>query len=100
MVIDNPLVQDTAQQTMGEVIHSLQYMALTIPIPEHENEDGETVIQLSRAQMCGLRNLIQCSQAAVESCYNQIGKELGQCQCSKQHESEQPCNQNRQNEQD
>lgn len=87
MIIDNPLVQETAQQTMGEVIHSLQYMAMTIPIPEHENDDGETVIQLSRAQMCGLRNLIQCNQAAVESCYNQIGKELNQCHCPKADEN-------------
>lgn len=82
MMLDNPLVQETAQQTMGEVIHSLQYMAMTIPIPEHENEDGETVIVLSRAQMCGLRNLIQCNQAAVESCFYQIGQELKQCQCN------------------
>ena len=81
MVIDNPLVQQTAQQTMGEVIHSLQYMALTIPIPELENDDGETVIQLTRAQMCGLRNLIQCNQAAIESCYEQIAKELRNCRC-------------------
>ena len=79
MVIDNPLVQPTAQQTLGEVIHSLQYMAMTIPIPEHENDDGDTIITLTRAQMCGLRNLIQCNQAAVESCYQQVAKELRNC---------------------
>jgi len=77
MIIDNPLVKETAQQTMGEVIHSLQYMATTLPVPWEEDAEGNTTIELSRQQMCGLRNLLQCNQAAVESCYNQIGRELG-----------------------
>lgn len=76
MVIDNPLVKDTAQQTAGEVIHSLQYMAYTLPIPSQEDEEGEVNIVLNRQQMCGLRNLIECNQAAMESCYYQIGREL------------------------
>lgn len=67
----NPIVQESVSGTLNEIVHSLQYLSKSLPCPESENENGNVTHEFTKNEIAGLRNLIDCAQAATEACYEQ-----------------------------
>jgi hypothetical protein len=79
------MVQPDAAGTLVEVVNSLIYVVDTMPLLEQivadsdENgtdNDDDLIIRLNRIHYMGLKNLIECSKSAIESCCYQHNHEL------------------------
>jgi hypothetical protein len=73
----NPLVKDTVQGTLNEIINTLDYISESLPPTTDEAGEGIEPIQLSPAQISGLRNIMFGVKAATESCFGQYMSEKG-----------------------
>ncbi|MFT5163558.1 MAG: hypothetical protein ACI9FJ_002154 [Alteromonadaceae bacterium] len=63
----NSLVKDTAEQTLDQIINTLQYVSTSL---DRMTEVDETAY-MSAAQAAGLRNIIDSLQSASEICVEQ-----------------------------
>jgi hypothetical protein len=66
----NPLVKDTAEQTLDEIINTLQYVSNSLG---KMTEVDETAY-MTAAQAAGLRNIVDSIQNATEACAGQYSK--------------------------
>ncbi|MFT5162260.1 MAG: hypothetical protein ACI9FJ_000828 [Alteromonadaceae bacterium] len=68
----NPLVKDSPEQTLNEIINTLQYVSTSLD--KIVDEDDATQSYMSAAQAAGLRNIIDSLQNASEVCAGQCMK--------------------------
>jgi hypothetical protein len=63
----NPLVKESAEQTLNQIINTLNYVSVSL---DKMGEDEEAPY-MSAAQATGLRNIIDSLQNATEICVGQ-----------------------------
>jgi hypothetical protein len=68
----NPLVKETAEQTLDQIINTLAYVSASLD--KITNEDDETAY-MSAVQATGLRNIVDSIQNAGEICSGQYMKQ-------------------------
>ena len=73
---ENPLIKDSASESLNAIAQGLEYIVSTFPDPTTENENGIMTHTFTRNELFGLKRLIECSQKAVEGCYEQHQQEL------------------------
>jgi hypothetical protein len=69
----NPLVKDTAEKTLNEIINTLHYVSASLDKMTDVDDDSQAY--LSAAQAAGLRNIIDSVQNASEVCAAQCAKQ-------------------------
>ncbi|MFT4929123.1 MAG: hypothetical protein ACI8WB_005253 [Phenylobacterium sp.] len=66
------IVQNSVEQTLNEIINSLQFITTSLTcLPQCKDEQ----VKLTAADISGLCNLVNYTKAAAEGCYSQYCKE-------------------------
>lgn len=70
----NPMVGDTAQDTLNNMIETLTLVSSILTIePANENEDPPKP-SLKTSDLAGLKQMVLCVKGAAENCYQQCAK--------------------------
>ncbi|MFT5164527.1 MAG: hypothetical protein ACI9FJ_003129 [Alteromonadaceae bacterium] len=70
----NPLVKDTTEKTLNEIINTLHYVSTSLD--RMTDVDDESQAYLSAAQAAGIRNIIDSVQNASEVCAAQCARQV------------------------
>ena len=74
----NPLSQDSQQESLNTSIAMLEYLAGTLPVtlnPETVEDSDEPVRYLTSGEIAGLRHCICCIRGVLENAYEQLLKQ-------------------------
>jgi hypothetical protein len=63
----NPLVKETVEQTLDQIINTLQYVSASLDKMTEVDESA----YMTAAQAAGLRNIVDSIQCATEACVGQ-----------------------------
>ena len=74
----NPLLKESVKESLTAIGQGLEYIVRTMPMPNRENDNEVINYTFTRNELLGLQSLIECTQKAVEGCYEQYCTELRQ----------------------
>ena len=70
---ENPIVKETAQKTLGELVNSMLY--LIDSLPSMVKEDDENHMMMTKPHFSGFSNQLDGIRAAVETAFTHYGQE-------------------------
>lgn len=71
---ENPIVKETAKETLGELVNSMLYLVDSLPSMVEEDDENHKMM-MTKPHFSGFSNQLDGIRAAVESAFTQYGQE-------------------------
>ena len=71
---ENPIVKETAQKTLGELVNCMLYLVDSLPSMVKEDDENH-MMMMTKPHFSGFSNQLDGIRAAVESAFTQYGEE-------------------------